>query len=313
MYRGLRVGVSIPISNQAELVVGTIEAVPDFVDLILVVNDGGDDGTLEVLNGLTDSHKGLVVLGGAPRGLGYAVATGLKEAVAREMDLVAVMTADGRCDPEYLSAMCDEVIDGPLDYVKANQLTNVNALREVRTHRRRANVLLTIANKFATGYYSIFDCDNVYGVFGREVLERLPFELFESRQDYEDSILIALSAVGARVKDHPVPVVREARAARAVPRRTFRRTLNLMTSGFWRRIYYKYVIFDFHPVALFLVGGLFLALAGIVYGLVLVGLRVFGGPTPTGGTVLLAVLPFLAGLQLLLTAVILDFNNEHRR
>ncbi len=312
MYRGLRVGVSIPVHNQAELVVKTIETVPDFVDLILVVNDGSDDGTLEALNGLIDSHKGLVVLDDARRGVGYAVARGLKEAVAREMDLVAVMTADGRCDPEYLSAMCDEVIDEQLDYVKANQLTNVHALRQVRTHKRRGNVLLTIVNKFATGYYSIFDCDNVYGVFSREVLERLPFELIDSRQDYEDSILIALSVIDGRVKDHPVPVVQDSGTARPVQRHTFQRTLKLMTSGFWRRIYYKYVIFDFHPVALFLIGGLFLALGGIAYGLILAGLRVFGGHTPTGGTVMLAVLPFLAGLQLLLTAVILDFNNEHR-
>jgi glycosyltransferase involved in cell wall biosynthesis len=311
MYRGLRVGVSIPVYNQAELVIKTIETVPDFVDLILVVNDGSDDGTLEVLNGLTDSRKGLVVLDDTRHGVGYAVSRGLKEAVAREMDLVAVMTADGRCDPDYLSAMCDEVIDEQLDYVKANQLTNVSALREVRTHQRVGNVVLTIVNKFATGYYSIFDCDNVYGVFSREVLERLPFELIDSRQDYEDSIMIALSVIDGRVKDHPVPAVRGA-GAPGVQRHTLQRTLKLMTSGFWRRIYYRYVIFDFHPVALFLVGGLFLALGGIVYGLVLAGLRVFAGHTPTGGTVMLAVLPFLAGLQLLLTAVILDFNNERR-
>ena len=63
---------------------------------------------------------------------------------------------------------------------------------------------------------------------------------------------------------------------------------------------------------LFLVGGLLLGTIGFVFGLVLAGLRIFAGDSPSSGTVMLAVLPFLTGLQLLLTALILDVNNEKR-
>jgi hypothetical protein len=207
------------------------------------------------------------------------------------MDLVAVMAADAQCDPSYLEKMCDVLIDEKLDYVKANRYNNLDALRAMPTFRRIGNVVITIVNKFATGYYSIFDSQNGYGVFSLATLDRLPFELVGERYDYENTLLLAMSVSNARSKDHPVPAVYgdEVSSIKLLP--TIYRALRVLFVGFWRRIYYKYVIFDFHPVALFLVGGLLLG---------------------TSGTVMLAVLPFLTGLQLLLTALILDVNNEKR-
>jgi Glycosyl transferase family 2 len=48
-------------------------------------------------------------------------------------------------------------------------------------------------------------------------------------------------------------------------------------------------------------GGLILGVAGTAYGVLLAGLRIFAGDTPTSGTVMLAVLP-----------MIMDVNNERR-
>lgn len=313
MYRGFRVGVAIPAYNEEKLVTRTVETIPDFVDLIIVTNDGSRDRTLEVLNGLTEEHKRLVVLDNdRNRGVGYTVVRGLKEAVAREMDLVAVMAADAQCDPDYLSKMCDDVIDQKMDYVKANRFMNLDALRAMSTFRRVGNIFITIVNKFATGYYSVFDSQNGYGVFTRDMLERLPFELVGERYDYENTMLIAMSVIGAKVKDHPVPAIygEETSSIKLLP--TMYGALKVLTIGYWKRVYYKYVIFDFHPIALFLLSGLLLFVPGLVYGLVIAGLRIFAGDSPTSGTVMLAVLPIFIGFQLLLTALIMDVNNENR-
>jgi glycosyltransferase involved in cell wall biosynthesis len=313
MYRGLRVAVAIPAYNEERLITKTIETMPDFVDCIVVTNDGSKDATLQVLTELAKVHPRLVVLDNdRNRGVGYSVVRGLKEAVARDMDLVAVMAADAQCDPSYLSKMCDVLIDEKLDYVKANRFNNLSALRAMPRFRRTGNIVVTLLNKFATGYYSIFDSQNGYGVFSRSALERLPFELIGQRYDYENTLLIAMSVINGRIKDHPVPAIYGDEVSTIPLVSTVTRALRVLFFGFWRRIYYKYVVFDFHPIALFLYFGLFLAGAGFLGGLALAYFRIFEGLTPSSGTVMLSALPMIIGLQMVLTALIMDVNNERR-
>lgn len=313
MYLGLRVAVAIPAYNEEKLIAKTIATMPDFVDCIIVTNDGSKDRTLQVLRELAEDNKALVVLDNERnRGVGYSVVRGLKEGVKRDMDLVAVMAADAQCDPSYLAKMCDVLIEEKLDYVKANRFTSLEALRAMPSYRRIGNIVITLLNKFATGYYSIFDSQNGYGVFTKSILQRMPFELIGERYDYENTMLLAMGVVNGRIKDHPVPAVYGDEVSTIPFFRTVSRALKVVFSGFWRRIYYKYVIFDFHPIALFLFSGLILGLAGTAFGLVLAGLRIFAGETPTSGTVMLSVLPMIMGLQLVLTALIMDVNNERR-
>jgi glycosyltransferase involved in cell wall biosynthesis len=305
--------VSIPAYNEEKLVTRTVETLPDFVDCIVVTNDGSQDRTLEIVQGLAIDDKRLVVLDNdRNRGVGYSVVRGLKENLERGMDLVVVMAADAQCDPSYLSKMCDTLLDEKIDYVKANRFKDLTALRQMSNFRRIGNMFITIVNKFATGYYTIFDSQNGYGVFTRDILERMPFELIGERYDYENTMLIAMSVIDGRVKDHPVPAIygEETSTIPLVP--TMYRALKVLFIGFWRRMFYKYVVFDFHPISLFLITGLPLLLFGIAFGLFITGVRVFAGESPSTGTVMLSVLPTLIGMQLLLTALTMDVNNERR-
>lgn len=313
MYRGLRVAVSIPAYNEELLIGKTIATMPDFVDYIIVTNDGSKDRTLEVLRGIAEDDKRLIVFDNdRNRGVGYSVVRGLKEALNLGADLACVMAADAQCDPGYLQKMCDEAIDTRADYVKANRFNNLTALRKMPTFRRVGNIVITLINKFATGYYSVFDSQNGYGVFKRATLEKLPFELIGERYDYENTLLLALGVIDARVKDYPVPAIYgdETSTIKLFP--TIRRALSVLFVGFWRRVYFKYVVFNFHPLSLFLFGGMALATLGTAFGLYLAGIRIFVGDSPSSGSVMLSVLPVIVGFQLLLTAMIMDVNNEQR-
>jgi hypothetical protein len=125
-------------------------------------------------------------------------------------------------------------------------------------------------------------------------------------------MLIALSIAGARIKDVPVPAIYgdETSTIKVLP--TSLRALRAVWVGFWRRLYRKYILLSFHPVALFLLSGLFLALIGFVFGVVLIVNRVVNGVSPSSGTVMLVVLPLIVGFQLLMTSILMDMNNEGR-
>ena len=77
--------------------------------------------------------------------------------------------------------------------------------------------------------------------------------------------------------------------------------------GFWRRMWRKYVLWSFSPVALLLFSGLFLLALSVLPGAYAVWSALHGS-SPTSGTVLLAVTPFLCGFWMMIQALVLDIN-----
>lgn len=312
MYRDLRIAIVIPAYNEEKLIAKTVETVPDFVDYIIAVNDCSTDATQEKLTELKKKNKKLTALKNeVNRGVGGTLKNGFEYALSQtSADVIGVMAGDAQCDPSYISKMLDSLIDEHVDYVKANRFVHLEALAQMPTYRRLGNIFITILTKFATGYYSIFDTQNGYGFFRRAILSKISFELIGERYDYENTLLTALSIAGAKILDEPVPAIygEEVSTIKFLP--TAYRALRANFIGFWKRIYYKYIVFSFHPVALFLLSGLLLMTVGAIFGLYMIIEKAIHHISPSSGTVMLAVLPIILGFQLLLTAFILDVNNE---
>lgn len=125
-------------------------------------------------------------------------------------------------------------------------------------------------------------------------------------------MLTALSIANASVKDYAVPAIYGEETSNIKLFSTVLRNLRTVWRGFWRRIYYKYILFDFHPIALFLLSGLLLMAVGIGFGLYALYERLFSQLSPSTGTVGLIILPVILGFQLLLTALVMDVGNENK-
>ena len=86
----------------------------------------------------------------------------------------------------------------------------------------------------------------------------------------------------------------------------------LFVPRLWRRIYQKYVLRDFSPIALFLFVGLLLFAWGVAFGAYHWAKSILTGHPATTGTVMLSVLPLILGFQLILEAVALDIRETPR-
>ena len=314
MFRNHKVAVVVPCYNEEKLAGKTVSTMPDIVDIIVLINDGSTDNTLAVLHEIAAGDGRVVVLDNdRNHGIGYSIVNGFKHVLATtDADIIGVLAGDAQCDPAYISPMLDELVDEKLDYVKANRFFHRDALMAMPRYRRLGNIFISLLTKFSTGYYSISDTQNGYGFFTRRTMEKIDFHFVGERYDYENTMLIALSIAGARIKDVPVPAIYgdETSTIKVLP--TSVRALRAVWVGFWQRIYRKYILLSFHPVALFLLGGLFLVLIGVVFGAVLIVNRVASGVSPSSGTVMLVVLPLIVGFQLLMTSILMDMNNEGR-
>lgn len=313
MYRKLETAVVIPCYNEEKMITQTIKKIPEYIDHIIAVNDASTDNTIGVLKKLKKQYSKLIIVDNkVNQGVGGALIAGYDYAVKNtKATAIGIVAGDDQFDSSYLKAMLDDFIDQSADYVKASRFFHREAFKTMPKYRQFGNIFISLLTKFSTGYYSITDITNGCGWLRREIIEKVDFSIVEKRYDYETSMLTALSIANAKVIDHAVPAHYgdEKSTIKLIP--TAWRNLKAVWKGFWRRIYYKYVLYGFHPVALFLFTGMFFLIISLLLAIFLLYVKLFAHQSPTAGSVMLAVLPFILGIQLTLTALTIDVSNEN--
>src|SRR3990172_8786848 len=308
MYRGRTIGVVIPAYNVERSICKVVDGIPDWVDRIIVVDDASRDETLEAASGIA-SNRLIVLHHEVNQGVGGATLTGFRRALEEDVKIAVKMDGDGQMDPAYLPALLDAVTIQGYDYAKGNRFLHSAELSAMPRHRLFGNFVLTFLTKLTSGYWSVFDPQNGYLAIRRDALAQLDFSRIAKRYFFENDILIHLNILGFRVRDVAIPAVygderssmRISRIMGSFPVYLFRR--------YWYRIYQKYVLRDFSPVALFLFLGLPFFFWGVGFGFYTWWRSWAFGEIATTGTVMLSVLPFLVGFELILQAVMLDIQS----
>lgn len=288
-----------------------ITSLPDWIDHIIVVDDASTDGTYDVAKDIDDPR--LVVLKLPENGgVGAATIAGFKQAIELRADVLVKMDGDGQMDPSRLPALVEPIRRGEADYVKGNRFLHTRELVQMPLLRRFGNIGLSFMTKLASGYWAIFDPSNGYVGIHSAVAQLLDSERVHKRFFFESSVLLELGLHRAVVKDVYMPARYGDKISTLSERRVFLEFPPLLLRGFLRRILVQYFVRDFSAVSLFVIAGLCNTAFGIVWGgyhWMLSGLH--GTPASTG-TVMIAVLPLILGVQLLLQALVMDVQNIPR-
>ena len=121
MVEGKTVAVVVPAYDEEKLLPETLAGIPDFVDRIYVVDDASRDATVERGRAAADERV-LLIEHDKNRGVGAAIVTGYKQAIADRIDVTCVMAADNQMDPADLRSIVEPVARGEVEYAKANRL-----------------------------------------------------------------------------------------------------------------------------------------------------------------------------------------------
>jgi glycosyltransferase involved in cell wall biosynthesis len=310
MYKGATVAAVVPAFREERHIATVIETMPDFVDHIVVVDDCSPDGTSAAAAATGDPRLTLI-RHEVNQGVGGAIITAHRAAMDLGADINVVMAGDAQMDPAYLPVLLDPIVEG-YGFAKANRFFSGESFAGMPGHRVFGNVALSFMTKFASGYWHIFDPQNGYTAIRTEVLRRLPLDKVARRYSFENDLLIHLSILDVPVVDVPIPAVYGTEVSSIRLRAVVPELLGLMFKGFWRRVWWKYMVWSFSPVALLLVAGLVLLALGLGVGAWLLAVSA-GSPSPTAGTVMLAVVPFVLGVQTLLVALQLDIQATPNR
>jgi hypothetical protein len=173
--------------------------------------------------------------------------------------------------------------------------------------------MLSFLNKLSSGYWEIFDPTNGFVAVHAAVARRLPWAKIARRWFFESDVLFRLGALRAVVVDVPMTAVYGGESSnlsvgRALPEFAWRHLVNTA-----KRVVYRYYLRDFNFASLELVLGLVLVVAGGVFGIAQWADASRRGVPTTSGTVMLAALPVLLGVQLLLGFLAYDMQSAPRQ
>jgi glycosyltransferase involved in cell wall biosynthesis len=309
MLEGKRVAVVVPAHNEEELVLATLQGIPGFVDRIYVVDDASTDATAERARSVGDPRVE-VIAHDRNRGVGAAIVSGYKRALAERMDATAVMAGDNQMDPDELESLALPIVRGELDYAKANRLFTGSAWRLIPRNRYLGNAVLSFLTKIASGYWHVADSQAGYTVLSLRVLRLLDLDRIYTSYGFPNDVLVHLNVWNARVRDFPSrPIYGVGERSGIRIRRVVPRISWLLWKGFFWRLREKYVIRDFHPLVFFYFLGFLMTLAGLVLGIAETVLRIMGHDI-TPATIVLVALLLISGSQFTLFAMWFDMESN---
>ncbi len=309
MVDGKRVAVVVPAYDEERLIAATLAGIPEFVDRVLVVDDGSTDGTAQAVRAIEDERVRLVSRE-QNGGVGAAIVTGYQAALAEGIDVTCVMAGDNQMDPDDLLMLVEPVARGEVDYAKANRLVSGEAWELTPRTRYLGNAVLSLLTKIASGYWHVADSQTGYTAISRPMLAQLDLDRIYRGYGFPNDMLVHLNVFNARVRDFPSrPVYGVGEQSGIKLRRVIPRISWLLLKGFFWRLREKYVIRDFHPLVFFYTFGILMTLAGLALGAIEVILRLKGNEITTPTIVLVALL-LISGSQFTLFAMWFDMESN---
>jgi glycosyltransferase involved in cell wall biosynthesis len=252
MLKGKTVGIVVPAYNEEKHIGQVIETMPDFADAIIVVNDASKDRTADVVTETAARRKGVVLVNRpANGGNGQALIDGYLKALEMKIDVVTVMDGDGQMDPADLEDVVMPVAAGRVDYTMGNRLSFPGVSKIMPMHRFLGNALLTLLTKFATGYWHLVDPQCSYAAISYAALKRIDIASMARGYGYNADVLNRLNIYGFRAVNVDVRPVYDGQVSRIRLHSYIPNILRILTRLFFRRLWQRYVVRDFHPLVLF--------------------------------------------------------------
>lgn len=296
----VRIAVVIPCYKTKKFILDVIGRIGREVAAIYVVDDKCPENTGDFVTSECADPRVHVVFNSINLGVGGAVMAGYSAAIADGCDILVKIDGDGQMDPALILGFVSPIIAGQADYVKGNRFFDPESLNGMPFIRLFGNAVLSFLTKLSTGYWHLFDPTNGYTAIHSEVAKLLPLEKISQRYFFETDILFRLSLQGAVAHDLPMSAhyadeESNLKIGKVIPEFLAKHFKNTA-----KRFFYRYVLRDFSLATIEFLLGIILLVFGLTYGATHWYASVLTGIPATAGSVMIAALPLLTGIQFLL-------------
>ncbi|MBQ58994.1 MAG: glycosyl transferase [Euryarchaeota archaeon] len=205
MHNGWHVGVVIPAKDEELFIGPVLDTIPNFVDSVVVIDDGSSDDTSKVAKTYQDKSYNLTVIRLEGVGVGGAIDAGHIEMLRNcpEPFVSVVMAGDGQMDPNDVTKVITPIIEQRCDYVKGNRFIHVDGVGNMPKVRRFASQILAFLTTLAAGI-AISDPQCGYTATSHNVLKEWNWAKSWDKYGYPNYWLIELSRLSFSVVEVPV-------------------------------------------------------------------------------------------------------------
>jgi glycosyltransferase involved in cell wall biosynthesis len=308
-----RVAVVIPAYRVTQHISEVIHGIPESVWGIYVVDDACPDETGKYVESFITDPRVRVLYQPINQGVGGAVMAGYQAALADNADIIVKVDGDGQMDPALIADFIAPIISGEADYTKGNRFYDLEKIRSMPGVRIFGNAVLSLLTKLSSGYWNLFDPTNGYTAIHADACKHLPFHKISKRYFFETDMLFRLNTLRAMVVDVPMDAKYGEETSHLKISKIMGEFLYKHTRNFGKRIFYNYFLRDLSLASIQLVLGLLLTFFGVVFGGYQWLISADVGIPASAGTVMVAAMPLLIGLQLILSFIGYDIASVPRR
>ena len=308
----MAIAVVMPSFRVTDHILEVLAKIGPEVERIYVVDDACPDESGKFVQEQSTDKRVKVLFHEVNQGVGGAVVTGYKAALADGMDVVVKVDGDGQMDPSLILTIAKPVLEGNADYAKGNRFDSLENLFSMPKTRIFGNAVLSLWSKLSSGYWNITDPTNGFTAIHRKALEAIQLDKLRKTYFFESDLLFRLSIVNAVVMDVPmVSVYGDEKSNLKIRKVIFefpwRHTVNLH-----KRLFYKYYLREWSVASFELPVGIGLTIFGAWFGLARYFEASGAGQATTAGQVTLSALALILGVQLLLSFLAYDVQSEPR-
>jgi glycosyltransferase involved in cell wall biosynthesis len=163
----------------------------------IFVDDCSTDGSLAVLNSLSEKYHFRVIRQEVNLGKGAAVIRGIREATG---DILMVQDADFEYDPAEIPLLIQPILDNRADVVFGSRFKQ-SSTQVHRTYHYFVNRILTVLSNLLSGLY-LTDMETCYKVFRAGLLKSM--NLTSRRFGIEVELAAYVAKTSARLYEIPI-------------------------------------------------------------------------------------------------------------
>jgi glycosyltransferase involved in cell wall biosynthesis len=306
-----KIAVVIPCYKVSAHLKKVISGIGPEVFRIYCVEDGcPEKSAQEIKKQLPEEDRLRVISYNINRGVGGAVMEGYKAAVEDNADVIIKLDGDGQMDPAYIAELVSYIIKGEADYVKGNRFYHLESLKQMPLTRLIGNAGLSFLTKMSTGYWNLFDPTNGYTAIHSAVARELLNKKIHPRYFFESDMLFHLGLMRAVIIEVPMDAIYADEKSNLNQWQAFVQFPVLHLRKFVSRLFYNYFLRNFSAASLNFILGLILFVFGIVFGLVKWITNMKAGIITPTGTVMIAALSIILGVQLLMSFLAYDMADK---
>lgn len=307
------IAVVLPCFRVKKHILDVISSIGTEVDYIYVVDDKCPEQCGEFVAANCTDPRVKIIFHEENQGVGGAVMSGYISAIKDGADVIVKIDGDGQMDPRLLIDFVAPILSGEADYTKGNRFYDLEEIGSMPKIRIFGNAMLSLMCKFSSGYWDLFDPTNGYTAIHRDAAKLLPYSKISKRYFFETDILFRLNTLRAVVIDIPMVAkygdeVSGLKVSKIIGEFFLKHLRNTT-----KRIFYNYYLRDLTVASIELPLGFLLLTFGLLFGTYhWIDASAQDVVTPTG-TVMIAALSILVGIQLILAFISFDVYSIPRR